>query len=73
MIKTYKIAYHEINPAFISLTEKTSKKPNIIPYSINKTKWQDESKVRAVSAWSNSIFTIKLWWWNKTFGPENVF
>ncbi len=73
MLKTYKLAYLEVNPRFIALGGKKKKnKPNIIPYSLNREKWQDESKIKPVTAWSNSVYTIKLYWWKKSYLPENV-
>ena len=71
MIKTYKLAYEEAYPRFLTAQRKKDKN-NRVPYSLNKEKWQDERKIRPVSAWSNSIFSVKMWWWTKTYEPQNV-
>ena len=70
MLKTYKMAYKDVNPRFATLQKKD--KHNRVPYSLDKSKWQDEKKIIPVSAWSNSIFSVKLYWWKKSFNAENV-
>jgi hypothetical protein len=71
MLKTYNLAYKEANPRFVSVAKRGDKN-NRVPYNINKDKWQDEKKVKPSSAWSNSIFTVKLWWWKKSYEAHNV-
>lgn len=68
------MAYDELIPSFISLNEKKQKqdKHNRIPHSINKDKLEGETRIKPVSAWSNSVFSVKLYSWNKEFAAENA-